>query len=71
MECFLRAEDHVTGHAIFEFADIPRPFALLQQLQCFAGDGRGVALETAVEELPEIVNEIRNVVAAIARAKVA
>ena len=69
MKSFLRAEDHVARHAILELADVPRPLALLQQLQRFARDRRSFALETAVEKLPEIVHQVRNVVAAVAQGR--
>src|ERR1700751_5622498 len=67
MKRFFGAENHVTRETVLQLADIAGPAALLQELQHFPPHRARVTLVAAVELLPQILDEIWNIVATIAQ----
>ena len=66
-EGFLAAKNHVTGHTIFEFADIPGPIRILKQLQQFTRGKRRTALESRIKLRQEMFDKPGNIFAPVAQ----
>src|ERR1700745_344039 len=67
MKCFFGAENHVTRETGLQLADVAGPGALLQELQHFARHRARVTLIAVVELLPQILDEIWNIVTTLAQ----
>src|ERR1700722_17447286 len=69
MKRLLRSEDHIPRDTILQLANIARPIALLEKLQRFSRHRRSIVFEPAIELNAKIVNQVRNIVAAIAQGR--
>ena len=67
MEGFLRSEDYISRHAIFQFSDIAGPFALVQELENFLGNRAYFTLEATIELPAQIFDEVGNIFAALSK----